>query len=147
MQSNDADIRFPIGMKMPSEVCYLCSFPLRSSTTSPFPLHCHKVTVHRGPKLSSVWPRPVRSAQETHETFSRESAHKLALFRFPAYSCITQYFLPTMKPQAYKGPYSRARRTEDGFSLASPYVNHNSMIIPFGRYTNLWNRNYNIDVV
>lgn len=65
---------FRSAWKYPRKSVTFVSFPLFLSLS---PLHSHKVTVHRGPKLVSVWPRRTSSAQETHKMFSRDPALKL----------------------------------------------------------------------
>lgn len=106
---------FRSAWKCPRKSVTFVSFPLFLSSSL---LHSHKVTVHREPKLVSVWPRRAGSAQETHETFSRDPALKLP--SPSALSLSTSALLPTFyQPWNLKRTKDVAEREEARVALTS----------------------------
>ncbi|EFN74371.1 hypothetical protein EAG_03331 [Camponotus floridanus] len=94
VQSNGTDIRFPIGMKMPSEVHYVCPSYFSSRRFPPIATKSRSTADLSWSVLtSSGW----FGTGNIRNVFSRPSPQTAS---FPlTYVCITPYFLPTMKPQ------------------------------------------------
>lgn len=106
---------FRSAWKCPRKSVTFVSSPLFLSPTA---LHSHKVTVHRGPKLVSVWPRRTGSAQETHETFSRDPT--LKLLSSSAFALSTSALLHTFyQPWNLKRTKDVAEREEARVALTS----------------------------
>jgi len=108
---------FRSAWKCPRKSVTFVSFPL---FLLPSALYSHKVTVHRGPKLVSVWPRRTGSAQETHETFSRDPAFKLPSFSATPFPLSTSALLRTFyQPWNLKRTKDIAEREETRAALTS----------------------------
>lgn len=84
-----------------------------------FLLYNHKVTVHRGPKLVSVWPRPAGSAQETHETFSRDPTLKTASLLLSTIPSIPALLRTFYQPWNLKRTKTVVEREETRAALTS----------------------------
>lgn len=116
-------------MKIPSKVYYVCPSCFSSRH---FPSIATKSRSTADLSWSVLTSSGWFGTGNIRNVFSRPNPQTAS---FPlAYFCITPYFLPTMKPQTYKGR-SRARRSGGGFDLAMQ-----TAILWLSRSANLWKR-------